>query len=39
VSLIRFLDLKIKVKERRIILKAGSKRKGKGRVKKKRKKV
>jgi hypothetical protein len=33
------LDFKIKVKKRRIILKKGSKRKGKGRVKKERKKV
>jgi hypothetical protein len=35
----RFLALQIKVKERRIILKKASKRKGKERVKKERKKV
>jgi hypothetical protein len=33
------LDLKTKPKERRIISKKGSKRKGQGRVKKERKKV
>jgi hypothetical protein len=33
------LDLKIKSKERRMILKKGSKRKGEGRVKKERRKV
>jgi hypothetical protein len=35
----RFLDLKIKVQERMVMLKKGSKRKGKGRAKKERKKL